>query len=281
MNHRLTVGEIAYLNCFPLFHYLKYRRPDPEIRYLPGHPADLNRLLAAGGIDLSPSSSLAYALDEENCFILPDLAIASRERVDSVLLAGRIPIEELAGRKLALTSHSLTSVNLLKIILFTWYGYTRQDIDFATTTTPLATGGDGALLIGDEALAFRCRPEAGYPHVYDLGTLWRRHTGLPFVYALWIGRRDLDAGRIELVRRLHRRLGEARSYLQANPDELISAAAARYPQFPPALIRSYWQHSISWDLDDDARRGLERFYRLAHRYGLLERIPALHFLAAS
>jgi chorismate dehydratase len=276
---RITVGEIAYLNCFPLFYYLTKQYSDADIRYVPGHPAELNRRLAGGKIDLSPSSSLAYALDHDRYFILPDLAIASVKRVESVLLATRMPIDKLAGRHLALTSHSLTSVNLLKIILFTWYGYNYQDIDFSTVDAPLANGSDGVLLIGDEALAFRYRPpDHGYPHVYDLGSLWHQHTGLPFVYALWIGRRDLNTAQKNQVWRLHRYLGEALAYLKANPDELVAAAAARYPHLTPALIRTYWREAISWELNADARRGLERFYHLAYEHELLRRIPALHFL---
>ena len=34
-----------------------------------------------------------------------------------------------------------------------------------------------------------------YPYVYDLGEVWKRWTDLPFVFAVWVARRDIDVAR--------------------------------------------------------------------------------------
>jgi chorismate dehydratase len=64
---------------------------------------------------------------------------------------------------------------------------------------------DGLLLIGDEALRRR-HGVPGLPHVYDLGRVWFDRTGLPFVYAHWVARRDADEA--ELIA-FERTLGES------------------------------------------------------------------------
>ena len=49
----------------------------------------------------------------------------------------------------------------------------------------------GRLLIGEEALDTR-REEHGWPGMRDLGQWWHERTGLPFVFARWVVRRDLE-----------------------------------------------------------------------------------------
>ena len=43
--------------------------------------------------------------------------------------------------------------------------------------------GDAALVLSDE------RSGVTYPYAYDLGLEWKRWTGLPFVFAVWVARR--------------------------------------------------------------------------------------------
>src|SRR6185369_136927 len=113
----LRIGRIEYANCTPIFHSLNELSPAGSYNYIGGVPARLNAMLAAGDIDVCPSSSIAYALHPERYLIIPDLSISSRGPVQSVLLFSNLPIEELDGRDVLLTSESDTSVNLLKILL--------------------------------------------------------------------------------------------------------------------------------------------------------------------
>ena len=50
---------------------------------------------------------------------------------------------------------------------------------------------DARLLIGNLGLRHR-RGMRGYEHIYDLGSEWHEWTGLPFVFARWVLRNDLE-----------------------------------------------------------------------------------------
>lgn len=93
----LSVGHITYANCAPFFHYLDSSGFSGRI--VPGVPSHLNRLLAEGEIDISPSSSFEYARGWRQYLLLPGQSISSRGPVQSVLLFSSRPLEELAGEK--------------------------------------------------------------------------------------------------------------------------------------------------------------------------------------
>jgi len=273
----LSIGEINFLNCLPLFTLLKQESPANGYRYIQGNPAQLNQMLADNRIDISPSSSMEYALRPEHYFILPRISISSTRAVRSVLLLSKNPIENLANTTIALTSQSLTSIYLLKIILFHFYQLDRQAIRFITAefrgnnTLP-----ETALLIGDQALQAFHQTPPGY-RVYDLGSLWYRFTKLPFVYALWIGRKELENEKLNHISELSAQLCHIKTVLPGHLDTLLTAASQKYPQIPTEAILQYWQESISYELDVQEKQGLILFYNLTHQLGLLEKVPILNF----
>ena len=273
----LSIGEINFLNCLPLFSLLKKESPANGYRYIQGNPAQLNQMLATNRVDISPSSSIEYALRPEHYFILPRISIASTREVRSVLLLSKNPIESLTNTTIALTAQSLTSIYLLKIILFHFYQLDSRAIHFITAefnrdnTLP-----ETALLIGDQALEAFHQTPPGY-RVYDLGSLWYRFTNLPFVYALWIGRKELEDEKLNHISELSTRLYRIKKVLPEHLATLLTAASRRYPDIPAEAILKYWQEAISYELDVQEEQGLILFYTLAHQLGLLEKVPTLNF----
>ena len=273
----LSLGEISFLNCLPLFSLLKKESPTDRYRYIQGNPAQLNRMLSTNRIDISPSSSMEYALRPEQYFILPRISIASDTEVRSVLLLSKHPIENLAHTTIALTSQSLTSVYLLKIILFHFYQLDQRTISFTTAEfNPGDKRPDAALLIGDQALQAFYRRPTGY-RIFDLGSLWYHYTQLPFVYALWIGRKGMSDKRLEQISELSTQLARIKTALPKHLKTILAAASQKYPAIPATEILRYWRDAISYELDTREKQGLLRFYTLAQQLGLLKKVPALNF----
>lgn len=273
----LSIGEISFLNCLPLFSLLKKEFPANGYRYIQGNPAQLNQLLAEGHIDISPSSSIEYALRPEHYFILPRISIASTREVRSVLLLSKNPIESLKNTTIALTAQSLTSIYLLKIILFHFYQLDRRSIHFITTEFNADDKlPETALLIGDQALQAFHQTPPGY-RIYDLGSLWYRFTNLPFVYALWIGRKELGDEKLNQISELYTRLSLIKKVLPEHLTTLLTAVSRRYPNIPAEVILQYWQEAISYELEIQEKQGLILFYNLGHQLGLLEKVPTLNF----
>jgi len=266
----VRLGHIVYSNCFPV-HAGILDAPPGWIRIRCGVPTELNEALAAGAIDVAPSSSIEYARHEEYR-IIPGPAIASDGPVRSIVLelAGRGGPETVHGRTVALPTASATSVVLLRALLerrhgvvpaYAWFDQGAED--------PLAGGAAGALWIGDAALRRARREDRSY---LDLGEAWRDWTGLPFVYAVWQTR--LQADRDGDLRRLARALEASRAYFLDRVDALAEREAAPFG-LPADELRSYWA-SLRYTLDASAMTGLTRFYELAAVLGEAS-VPDLRF----
>lgn len=268
----IRLGHIEYSNCFPVHSRLLDCGAPPGIELRVGVPSLLNRALAAGEIDVAPSSSIEYARHADRYRVLPDFVIGSDGPVQSILVESLRPLDELDGAEVAVPTASATSVVLLRVLLEIRHGLRPRYrwFDQVTEPDPVGGGAAAALRIGDVAL----RREFPSGHrVTDLGEEWSAWTGLPFAFAVW----QVAAGAehdAELSR-LHGVLTESRAYFDAHADAL----AARFsPTFglDAAVLLEYWR-SLHYGLDAEMQRGLLRFYALAAELGEVPAVPALRW----
>ncbi|PLX89123.1 MAG: futalosine synthase [Desulfuromonas sp.] len=273
-NRPFTVGHIPYLNCVPFFHYLsKYGFSG---KLISGVPSALNRMLQQAELDVSPSSSFEYARNWRNYLLLPGHSISSAGPVESVLLFSPLPLSDLAGETIAITGDSATSINLLRILLREFVGL-DQVVDEVPDqpVEALIEKGKPALLIGDRALQMACnRPHS--MHRFDLGQLWYQYTGLPFVFALWMARRDSVKTYGEELSALCGQLDQSRSRFLAEVDSLAEILC------PESCLTdqgkaAYWR-TIDYGLDEKHLAGLELFFDLCLKYQLLDEPAQLEFL---
>lgn len=271
----LTVGRISYVNTIPFFHHLA--QTGFAGRVIDGVPADLNARLAAGELDLSPSSSFEYALHWRDYLLLPGHSISSWGPARSVLLFSRLPLGEIAAGEVALTGESATSVNLCKVLFKEFCG--ASEVNCRVSSTPveeLIARGGSALLIGDRALRTACtRPEG--IKVFDLGELWYRFTGLPFVFALWIVRRRVFIACPQAILEFRSQLDRALSLAFADLAGMAAAVAAESPLSADELV-TYWRDSMSYALTAKHLAGLRLFFSLCCKHGLLAEEPELRFV---
>jgi chorismate dehydratase len=272
----LRIGHIDYLNCVPFFRFLKGDEADDHI--VTGNPAQLNTMLAKGQIDLCPASSFEYGLHWSDYLLLPDLSITACGAVKSVLLFASCPLVELAGRSIAVTGESATSVHLLQILLGEVCGFDRLHLQRPDRPVEdiIAAGGAG-LLIGDRAL--RAAKAGLAPYAYDLGALWHAFSGLPFVFALWIVRRDAVETKQGQVTVFMRRLQASLTRGMADLPGLAEQTASGTCLTPQELL-AYWQ-AMSYRLTNVHQQGLKLFFQLAVKYRFLDASPELHFFRPS
>lgn len=178
MTRPIHVGQIPFLNCILFFHALEGQT---GLRLSPLVPS----ALSGAGVDAGPVP-LVDTWDIEDRYVpLDDFCISTIDRARSVLLFSKVPFDRLEGAEIGLTQQSSTSVRLLRVMLaHVWRVRPARFV-------PVDPGyNDAYLLIGDEALLHR-RGDELHPHVADLGEVWQKWTGLPFVFARWVVRKDL------------------------------------------------------------------------------------------
>ena len=238
----MRIGRIPYINCYPVYGAVDRGIVQLQGRVVDGIPSELNRRMENGQLDVSVISAVEYARQASRYLLLPDLAITSDGPVRSVLLFSKRPAEELGGCRVLLTRSSMTSVALLRLLFENVWGACP---DFAAGDAEIAdlarfasephearlVIGDAALLLGaqlrrtraaDGAAAPESPPTASYPHVYDLGAEWKRWTGLPFVFAVWVAQRTAP---VRDALAVHARLIESRDWGLAHLDDLAEQAA--------------------------------------------------------
>lgn len=211
----VRLGVIDYLNVRPVYDWI-LRREQSEgglagIETVSDVPAAMNRALATGAVDISNVSSFAYGTHAQDWLLIPGLSVAAHGRVDSVLLfSWHEDWRDLDGAPVALTDHSATSVELVRLLCERRYGVHPRFTTTAPDLDAMLASHAAALLIGDAALierhARRRVAGRGVPYVFDLAAEWQAWTGLPFVFAVWAARAErADAvrrsGVVELLRR--------------------------------------------------------------------------------
>lgn len=269
----LRVGRIPYANLAPIFHGLATGDVPGGVSFVDGHPSELNRKLRDGELDISPSSSIEYALHPDRYLLCPDISISSRRRVMSVLLLSNEPLRRLSPEPIAVTGNSDTSITLLEILLRESLGRANPLVRTGLPAREALRRHPAYLVIGDEAI--RSAVDGVAPHVTDLGEWWRRETGKPFVFALWIAARSAWEERRGPVSRFSAALLDAKRTAQA------SILRGEYPwgapdRIPPAFLDEYW-HCLSYDLGEETA-GLSLFYGLAAKVGRIPAAPPLRFL---
>lgn len=266
---RLRISAISFLNTAPLmwdFDHGDLRR-DFEIFYtVPSACAESLRTATADiGIVPVVASSFIPGLK-----VIPDVAIASKRSVRSILLVCKKPIEEVTS--VAADTSSRTSVALARVLFRRHWGGARQLQPMAPDLGQMLRQCDAALIIGDPALTvdrtrFVC---------YDLAEEWNRLTGKPFVFAYWAVRAEAaESSPLDLVKIFQ----SSRDHGLQNVDALAREWAPRVGLTEPE-VRSYLTENIDFSLDAENITGMELFFRYAVECGAIAVAPPLDFVTA-
>lgn len=240
----MKVGRIPYLSCEPF--YFDMARRDMVLCDLP--PRALAAAAARGDIDAGPVPLADCFRLQDRFRLLAGFCVATIRQAVSVVLHARRPLQELAGACIAIPADAVTSFQLLQCLLA--IKYQVQPGAYVTLADP--PDADAVLLIGNQGLRRRYRMR-GYPHVYDLGEEWYQWTGLPFVFAHWVVRRDIEP---EAVVALEESLYAG---LQDWADGLFHLAAARDDLAMDARDMLTYTQGIRYFVGRPEQRAIECF----------------------
>jgi len=258
----MIVGSVPYLNEKPLTRWFTHTEEGlaSGIEVCYAAPSDLARMLAAGEIAAALVSSFEY-FRSPGYSIVPGVSISGQDEITSVRAFSRVPW--LNVQSVALDTSSLTSSALLKIILAEQYNAHAAFIDHAPDLASMLEAADAALLIGDKGML---APDAGL-NIIDLGKAWRRLTGLPFVYAVWLGPAE------NITPELVQALNTAKEWGRTQIDTIAKEQAERLG-CPVGQCYHYLTEIMDYDLGDEHLLALETFGNKARRHQLLAEEPA-------
>ncbi|HLW36731.1 MAG TPA: menaquinone biosynthesis protein [Chthoniobacterales bacterium] len=237
----LRIGCVKYLNARPLIEGW-------EGNVVLDHPSALCAQLARGDLDVALVSSFEF-LRNPIYRIVDRVAIASNGPVYSVVVAYRGKFADV--KEIALDPAAQTSGNLLRCLL--------GQLNLTPRVTSSPSDESARLIIGDQAIRFRAEHGADY-QFWDLGEQWKKLLRLPFVYALWLIRPE-----VENSKAVADRLRALRDDNLRNIDSII----AREAEFSPEFCRRYYGEHLRFSFGDEEQRGLSRFAELCRKHELL------------
>jgi chorismate dehydratase len=260
---RPYIAASSYLNAAPLCYSFVYGEQRDRCEFLSdAAPARCAEMLAEGRADAALIPAIEYQRIP-NLKAAPGACVASKRAVRSVLLASRVPLDQI--RTVALDTSSRTSAALIQIILGRFYGVTAQYLQAPPNLIDMLEKNDAGLIIGDPAMLI----DRSSLHVYDLAEEWRKHTSLPFVFAFWAIRDD-SAGWFEKGESQKALIDFQRAKIEgvAHAEELAEIYSRRLG-LPSRDLLSYLTQNISYDLDEESLRGLRLYYELAYECALI------------
>mgnify|MGYP000521546072 FL=1 len=183
---------MSYLNTKPLLYGLEHGQMSNEVELVLDYPANLVRLLQSNQIDIGliPVGALPSLGDYH---IISDYCIGTEGEVASVAVFSEVPMEEIDT--VLLDYQSRTSVMLCKILFEKHWKKKVQFIDAKDESyIDNIRGNVAGLVIGDRALKIRDK----FKFKFDLGLAWKEMTGLPFVFAVWVRKKEISGEFIPL-----------------------------------------------------------------------------------
>ena len=251
-----VAARIPYANAAPF--YTLWADAPFAVRNLV--PRELGREAEAGTVDLGLMAAGDYLRMKDRFVMIGRFGVAARGPVQSVMLYSRRPAVALNGALISVTPETSTSIRLLRLLLGARRGF--SDVRYVRGLEPAQA--DGLLVIGDSAMRMRDQLPEGFTHVLDLGADWLEWTGLAFVYAVWVVRRELEP-EVKL---------ELRDFLDAS----LAAGLASLPEISRGITGLGWRpdeieaylRRFHYRLGPEDLEGLDRFEKLVHLNRLID-----------
>ena len=243
MFQTVRISALSYSNTYPFVFGLQ--------KMLAGKIGDIRYEVPAVSAERFKKKEVDVALipvgalsEMEDYQIVTDFCIGSDGPVKTVCLYHNEPLESLTT--IYLDTESRTSVRLVKILA-------RHHWNIHPRWTPAQPGiaprkGEGVLLIGDKTFGMA----RNYRYCTDLSTEWKKMTGLPFVFAVWVAKPHVS----------QRFISELNKALRYGVENLAQVYSHFKITIPESEFVEYIERYIAYHLDNKKREAIKLFLKL-------------------
>ncbi|MGH2553168.1 MAG: menaquinone biosynthetic enzyme MqnA/MqnD family protein [Chitinophagaceae bacterium] len=241
---KIRVGIVNYLNTKPLIYGLERSPIKDRIELIGDYPSRLADMLIKKEIDIG-LIPVAVIPDLPGYHIIGDYCIGTEGEIASVALFSEVPITNI--KRIYLDYQSRSSVELLKYLIKEYWGIRPELIQAENDDYRKEIKGTTAgLVIGDRA--FEQRKISTY--IFDLGSEWKKITGLPFVFATWVSIQQMEPGFIDMF-------NQANALGIGHIEEIVSA----FP-FHSFDLKKYFSLHLSYLFDERKKEGMQHFLQV-------------------
>ena len=240
---KYKVSAVSYFNTIPFIYGIKHSDIFSQIKLFLDFPSECARKLLEDEVDIALVPIVILKRNSQ-FNIISNFCIGSNGKVDTVCVYSNIPIQDVES--IYLDYQSKTSVELLKIICKEYWNISP---DFKLSKKGFEKkikGSSAALIIGDRAFS----ANRIYNYQYDLSDIWKKMTGLPFVFACWISNKKIDKDFLEKLN----------SALRFGLLDIKKSVEIEKHNFPHCKApNDYLNNKISYNLDTNKIAGMNLF----------------------
>jgi chorismate dehydratase len=267
------ITSSSYSNTAPLIWSFLYgsERGKYEL-ILDTAPARSAELLQQKRVDAAFVPAIAFQIIDD-LLIVPDVCVGAKKRVESVCLVTK-GLDLCDVKTVSLDVSSKTSVALTKIIFREFLGFDPIWINAEPNVEKMLEKSDCALIIGDPALLInkgRRTNDKGLFRKFDLAELWKSYTEYGFVFAMWMANND----RKDVAKEID--FAKARDEGLTHLDEIIANYENEIP-LTREQFRNYLTENISFEIDESMLKGLNLYFKLAHKHGFIAQNKELAYI---
>jgi chorismate dehydratase len=242
---KVKVSSVSYLNTLPMVYGLKNSKVIKMTDLSVDTPAECARKLISGQVDIG-LIPIAVLPEIKNAQIISNYCIGANGPVRSVVLASQVELDKILN--IILDPNSRTSIVLIKVIAKEFWkkqfrfikgrqGFEQVDIIDDTA----------AVVIGDKVFSI----EKKYKYIYDLATVWKSFTGLPFVFAAWVANKPITE---EYINLFNQGLSFGIAHVKDAVDNLETIIT-----IDKIDLLHYLQHNLDYLLDKNKNKAINLF----------------------
>jgi chorismate dehydratase len=242
----VKITAVSYLNTYPFVYGLRNSANMPVYSLKLEVPSLCAKSIREGSADIGlvPVAALP---ELRSISLVTDFCIGAIGEVKTVLLLSTVPVEQC--NRIYLDFDSRTSVQLIRILAREYWKIQPEWVALQPGETPEPLTQSSVVAIGDKTFTLRKH----YPFIYDLSEVWYKMTGDPFVFAVWVMKNPVNQSVVQ-------QLNDALDFGVKHKKESLDYFRDQLPACGNCL--DYLENNISYALNENKRRGLEKFLSL-------------------
>ncbi|MCC7331736.1 MAG: menaquinone biosynthesis protein [Flavobacteriales bacterium] len=240
---KIKISIVSYSNTLPFLYGLMNSSIFSKIDLCNDIPSICAKKLLSNEVDIG-LVPVAILPQLKNYHILTDYCIGAKQKVKSVLLVSKVPLNEITN--VLLDYQSKTSINLVQILARKFWNINPNFSHAEPGYEDLVKGSTAAIIIGDRTFNL----DGKFQYTYDLAEEWNKFSGLPFAFACWVSNKKIPD---EFVSELNQALNFGVEHIS----ESISLNEST--QLTNEQMLNYLTNDISYHFTAEKRRALNLF----------------------
>ncbi|MBQ2047130.1 MAG: menaquinone biosynthesis protein [Muribaculaceae bacterium] len=190
----LRITVVSYLNSVPFVYGIRRVGNTLPCELTLASPSECARVMDCGQTDIALVTVAEIPKLRVPVKVICDYCLGTSDGARTVTLLSNSELNEI--ETIILDPESCTSNTLTEILCREYWGINPK-FEMREGHSSIDSNSEkvGFVLIGDRVFDFESR----FKQCWDLSVEWKKMTGLPFVFAAWVAKTDVDEKSIEAL----------------------------------------------------------------------------------